>query len=548
MLDLIGVKYLECYTFRYIVTVWCGSLNQGIFPNWKFFDVMHLIRGSPLLDNLSGLILDLELCTREFLLSSDILFADLDFCYIVLHLYMLYFHTTIFLGVSLQYFKADGFGCCKTVRRLCLNQGVLTMRKIYLMCFTGRCPGVNNLVVCIPDLKFRPWKFFLIGEVFFGYLNRAVRRIKHFKMLDLRSILDLKVDGFCSFIAIRRCGLRQGIFSDWEFFDIMGLFRRSPLIYHIPFFILDNQMCPWQFFIIGDVLFGDCDLSDFITHGHGLDPIIGITGLFYFELDRICSYIAIGRLFLRQCINTTVELDPVCFRCRNPGIYNISLCITHRKGTPWEFLVTCNGFLGHVHPSVWAVLHGHFLYHKGILDGKDALGIQSFHIGFFLFICRQCSLCYGSSNFILMDLVTFFISRFNDQVSLLILYSRGCFLNQAVLSIRQSINDIWFLTGSPGVQDISIHVGQLHLSTWQFFSVCNVSLRDMDLIRLVGNRNCISIRTIDQAFFINRKLIDFFIQIISRNGLRFLDRISGIFFQVIHLNVSILIRSIQLVI
>ena len=147
-----------------------------------------------------------------------------------------------------------------------------------------------------------------------------------------------------------------------------------------------------------------------------------------------------------------------------------------------------------------------------------------------------------------MDLVTFFISRFNDQVSLLILYSRSCFLNQAVLSIRQSINDIWFLTGSPVVQDISIHVGQLHLSTWQFFSVCNVSLRDMDLIRLVGNRNCISIRTIDQAFFINRKLIDFFIQVIPRNGLRFLDRIGGIFFQVIHLNVSVLIRSIQLII
>lgn len=75
MLDLIGVKYLECHTFRYIVTVWCGGLNQGIFPNWKFFDVMYFIRRGPLLDDLSGLILDLKLCTRKFLLGSDILFA-----------------------------------------------------------------------------------------------------------------------------------------------------------------------------------------------------------------------------------------------------------------------------------------------------------------------------------------------------------------------------------------------------------------------------------------------------------------------------------------
>ena len=47
LLDLCGICHLEGDLFRNDITVWSLLFFQGVFTDWKFFDIMRLFTGSP---------------------------------------------------------------------------------------------------------------------------------------------------------------------------------------------------------------------------------------------------------------------------------------------------------------------------------------------------------------------------------------------------------------------------------------------------------------------------------------------------------------------
>ena len=85
LLDLCGVCHLEGDLFRYDITVWSLLFFQGVFANWKFFDIVRLFSGSPAHYNLAILICNGQFGSFDLLISGNVRFADLHFGHIIFH-------------------------------------------------------------------------------------------------------------------------------------------------------------------------------------------------------------------------------------------------------------------------------------------------------------------------------------------------------------------------------------------------------------------------------------------------------------------------------
>ena len=147
LLDLCGVCHLEGDLFRNDITVWSLLFFQGVFTDWKFFDIMRLFTGSPGFYDIAIFICDGQFGSFDLIISGNIRFADLHFGHIIFHY--------LFLDLcSILHGECDAFRSGISIGRLGFCQGV---RFSYNQFFDdvrllGGCPFLNNSPVFIRQL------------------------------------------------------------------------------------------------------------------------------------------------------------------------------------------------------------------------------------------------------------------------------------------------------------------------------------------------------------------------------------------------------------
>ena len=120
---LVGLVYGKLHIFGICITIRSIFFMERIFLtcNQLAVDFMRFVRRCPFFYNITVFILNLERCSWDFLIASDVLLADGYLSHIVLHGNFGYL-------VGLVYGKLHIFGICITIR------SIFFMERIFLTC------------------------------------------------------------------------------------------------------------------------------------------------------------------------------------------------------------------------------------------------------------------------------------------------------------------------------------------------------------------------------------------------------------------------------
>ena len=310
--------------------------------NQLFVDFVRLVGGSPFFDDLTGFILDLKLCSRNFLVASNVLFADGYLSGVILHdndaasihifaVFVLYCHLAVLVNGKghgfCQYIAVrSGFFCQSVSASIQLNQ---------LRCLTGY-PRCNGLASCISNLEFCTFQFIRAVDGLLADGDFALGCVTHYNFCQTAVLVYGECYCFCNLIALWSGHFYQLILaaSNQLAIDDMCFCAGCPSI-HFGFYcfalfvfgyIVQFQFCTSQFIRTNQCLFADRYLCDIVVHGN-----FGyLAGFVYGKLHIFGICITIRSIFFMEgvfltCGQLAVDFMRLVRRC--PFFYDIPVFI-----------------------------------------------------------------------------------------------------------------------------------------------------------------------------------------------------------------------------
>ena len=294
-------------------------------------DFMRFVRRCPFFYNITVFILNLERCSWDFLIASDVLLADGYLSHIVLHGNFGYL-------AGFVYGKLHIFRICISIRSM------LFMERIFLTCnqlavdfvrLVGRCPFFYNITVFILNLEGCSWDFVIASDVLLadGYLGRIIfhenRTIDIFAVYGyLACCIHNKFNGFCNCVTIWSGFFCQGICASIQ---LNGLWCAVgyPFCNGLAVCIGNLQACTFEFFRAIDCTLADDNITQrCIIHGYLTIYIFAIyqnlAGLVNGKGNGFCNLIAIRSGDFHQFVSAASNqctFYHVCFCARCPSIH-----------------------------------------------------------------------------------------------------------------------------------------------------------------------------------------------------------------------------------
>ena len=285
-------------------------------------DFMRLVNRCPFFYDIPVFILNLERCSWDFLIASDVLLADGYLGDIVLHGNFGYLSGFV-------YGKLHIFRICISIR------SILFVERIFLTCnqltvdfvrLVGRCPFFYNITVFILNLEGCSRDFLVASDVLLadGYLGRIIfhenRTIDIFTVYSyLACCIHDKFNGFCNCVTIWSGFFCQGISTSIQLNGLWCLFR-YPFCNGLTVCIGNLQACTFEFFRAIDRTLADGDFTlDRIVHHNFCQSTI----LVYGECHCFCNLIAIRSGDFYQFVSAAsnqLAIDDMCFCAGCPSI------------------------------------------------------------------------------------------------------------------------------------------------------------------------------------------------------------------------------------
>ena len=340
----------------------------SLASNQLFVDFVRLVGGSPFFDDLTGFILDLKLCSRNFLVASNVLLADGYLSGVILHdndaasihifaVLVLYCNLAVLVNGKghgfCQYIAVrSGFFCQSVSASIQLNQ---------LRCLTGY-PRCNGLASCISNLEFCTFEFFCAVDGLLADGDFALGCVTHRYFCQSTVFIHGKCHCFCNLIALWSGHFYQFILaaSNQLAIDDICFCAGCPSI-HFGFYclalfvfgyIVQFQFCTSQFIRTSHCLFADRYLCDIVLHSN----FRYLAGFVYGKLHIFGICITIRSIFFMEGVFLTcgqLAVDFMRLVCRCPFFYDIPVFILNLEGCSWDFVVAsdvllADGYLGHI--------------------------------------------------------------------------------------------------------------------------------------------------------------------------------------------------------
>ena len=247
-------------------------------------DFMRLVSRCPFVYNITVFILNLERCSRNFLVASDVLLANGYLGRIIFHE-----NRTIDIFAVYGYLaccihnKFNGFCNCVTIRSGFFCQGISTSIQLNGLWCLFRYPFCNGLAVCIGNLQACTFEFFRAIDCTLADDNITQRCIIHGYLTiyifaiyqNLAGLVNGKGNGFCNLIAIRSGDFHQFVSAasnQCTFYHVCFCARCPSIHFQCNFalivlgYIVQFQLCTSQFIRTSHCLFADGYLCDIIFH------------------------------------------------------------------------------------------------------------------------------------------------------------------------------------------------------------------------------------------------------------------------------------------
>ena len=184
----------------------CSNLSHGIrFASNKFAnDLVWLIGGCPLINHISILILDRDVCSRKLVSGCNVGLADVYMCRLI-------FHHNLINGTVSAYCKLNIYRVCKAVRCSDLSHGIGLAGNQFandLMRLIGGCPLINHFTIFVLDRDVCSRKLLIRCDIRLAD-GDVGRLIFHDDTVDGTVLADCKVDLLCIRISVRSCFLNK---------------------------------------------------------------------------------------------------------------------------------------------------------------------------------------------------------------------------------------------------------------------------------------------------------------------------------------------------
>ena len=422
---------------------------------------MRLVGRCPFVYNITVFILNLEGCSWDFVVASDVLLANGYLSHIVLHGNFGYLSGFV-------YGKLHIFRICISIRSM------LFMERIFLACnqlavdfvrLVGRCPFVYNITVFILNLEGCSRDFVIASDVLLadGYLSRIIfhenRTIDIFAVYGyLACCIHNKFNGFCNRVTIWSGFFCQGICASIQ---LNGLWCAVgyPFCNGLAVCIGNLQACTFEFFRAIDCTLADDNITQrCIIHGYLTIYIFAIyqnlAGLVNGKGNGFCNLIAIRSGDFHQFVSAASNqctFYHVCFCARCPSIHfqcNFALIVL---GYIVQFQLCTSQF----------IRTSHCLFADGYLC--DII-LHDDNIVFILVCCIYC------------DCAVLF-NRKGDIFGIRITIRSVLFVERIGLTCNQLSADVMRLVGGcPFFDDIIVFILNLEGCSRYFVLTSNISL------------------------------------------------------------------------
>ena len=460
---LVGLVYGKLHIFGICISIRSMLFMERIFLtcNQLAVDFVRLVGRCPFFYNITVFILNLEGCSWDFVVASDVLLADGYLSHIVLHGNFGYL-------VGLVYGKLHIFGICISIRSM------LFMERIFLTCnqlavdfvrLVGRCPFFYNITVFILNLEGCSWDFVVASNVLLadGYLGRIIfhenRTIDIFAVYGyLACCIHNKFNGFCNRVTIWSGFFCQGICASIQLNGLWCLFR-YPFCNGLAVCISNLQACTFEFFRAIDCTLADDNITQrCIIHSYLTIYIFAIyqnlAGLVNGKGNGFCNLIAIRSGDFHQFVSAASNqctFYHVCFCARCPSIHfqcNFALIVL---GYIVQFQLCTSQF----------IRTSHCLFADGYLC--DII-LHDDNIVFILVCCIYC------------DCAVLF-NRKGDIFGIRITIRSVLFVERIGLTCNQLSADVMRLVGGcPFFDDIIVFILNLEGCSRYFVLTGNISL------------------------------------------------------------------------
>ena len=460
---LAGFVHSKLHIFGICITIRSIFFMERIFLACNQFaiDFVRLVSRCPFFYNITVFILNLERCSRDFVVASDVLLADGYLSHIVLHGNFGYL-------VGLVYGKLHIFGICISIRSM------LFMERIFLTCnqlavdfvrLVGRCPFFYNITVFILNLEGCSWDFVVASDVLLadGYLGRIIfhenRTIDIFAVYGyLACCIHNKFNGFCNRVTIWSGFFCQGIRTSIQL-NSLWCAVGYPFCNGLAVCIGNLQACTFEFFRAIDCTLADDNITQrCIIHGYLTIYIFAIyqnlAGLVNGKGNGFCNLIAIRSGDFHQFVSAASNqctFYHVCFCTRCPSIHfqcNFALIVL---GYIVQFQLCTSQF----------IRTSHCLFADGYLC--DII-LHDDNIVFILVCCIYC------------DCAVLF-NRKGDIFGIRITIRSVLFVERIGLTCNQLSADVMRLVGGcPFFDDIIVFILNLEGCSRYFVLTGNISL------------------------------------------------------------------------
>ena len=373
-------------------------------------DFVRLVRRCPFVYNITVFILNLERCSWDFVVASDVLLADGYLGRIIFHE-----NCTIDIFAVYGYLaccihnKFNGFCNRVTIRSGFFCQGICASIQLNGLWCAARYPFCNGLAVCIGNLQACTFEFFRAIDCTLADDNITQRCISHGHLTiyifaiyqNLTGLVNGKGNGFCNLITIRSGDFYQFVSaaSNQCTFYYVCFCAGCPSIYFgfsrfaliVLSYIVQFQLCTSQFIRTSHCLFADGYLCDIIFHdNHAVFILVCCVYcdravLFNRKGDIFGIHITIRSvLFVERIGLTSSQLSADVMRLVGgcPFFNDLTSFILYLEGCSWYF-----GFAGNI--SLVDLNRRTF-----VLDGQDLsiFGLFNFAVCYFRYGCYNAVL------------------------------------------------------------------------------------------------------------------------------------------------------------
>ena len=247
-------------------------------------DFVRLVGRCPFFYNITVFILNLEGCSWDFVVASNVLLADGYLGRIIFHE-----NRTIDIFAVYGYLaccihnKFNGFCNRVTIWSGFFCQGICASIQLNGLWCLFRYPFCNGLAVCISNLQACTFEFFRAIDCTLADDNITQRCIIHSYLTiyifaiyqNLAGLVNGKGNGFCNLIAIRSGDFHQFVSAasnQCTFYHVCFCARCPSIHFQCNFalivlgYIVQFQLCTSQFIRTSHCLFADGYLCDIILH------------------------------------------------------------------------------------------------------------------------------------------------------------------------------------------------------------------------------------------------------------------------------------------